>query len=67
MQDSVECAGPQKHNGESPVFIHCMILEIQLFLPIRELIIVMTLACMQQLAVTVTVEYTSYTNQEHVL
>jgi len=34
MQDSVECAGPQKHNGESPVFIHCMILEIQLFLPI---------------------------------
>jgi len=34
MQDSVECAGPQKHNGESPMFIHCMILEIQLFLPI---------------------------------
>ena len=31
------------------------------------LIIVMTLACMQQLTVTVTVEYTSYTNQEHVL
>jgi len=34
MQDSVECAGPQKHNGESPVFIHCMILDIQLFLSI---------------------------------
>jgi len=28
MMYSVECAGPQKHNGESPVFIHCMILEI---------------------------------------
>ena len=31
MQDSVECAGPQKHNGESPVFICCMVLEIRLF------------------------------------
>ena len=31
-KDSVECAGPQKRNGESPVFIHWMILEIQLFL-----------------------------------
>ena len=31
MQYSVECAGPQKHNGASPVFIHCMVLEIQLF------------------------------------
>jgi len=30
MQDSGEFAGPQKHNGESPVFIHCMVLEIQL-------------------------------------
>ena len=34
MQDSVECAGPQKHNGESPVSIRCMVIEIQLFLPI---------------------------------
>ena len=31
MQDSVECVGLQKHNGESLVFIHCMVLEIQLF------------------------------------
>ena len=31
MQDSVECAGPQKYNGESPVFTRCMVLEIQLF------------------------------------
>ena len=31
MQDSVECAGPQKHNGESPVFIRCIVLELQLF------------------------------------
>jgi len=29
MQDSVECAGPQKYNGKSPVFIHWMVLEIQ--------------------------------------
>ena len=29
VQDSVECAGPQKHNGEYPVFIHWMVLEIQ--------------------------------------
>jgi len=31
MQYSEECAGPQKHNDESPVFIHCMVLEMQLF------------------------------------
>jgi len=31
VQDPVECAGPQKHSGESPVFIRCMVLEIQLF------------------------------------
>jgi len=31
LQDSVECAGPRKHNGESLVFVHCMVLEIQLF------------------------------------
>ena len=31
MQDSLECAGPQKHNGESLAFIRCMVLEIQLF------------------------------------
>jgi len=31
MQDSVEYAGPQKHNGEIPVITHCMVLEIQLF------------------------------------
>jgi len=29
MQDSLECAGPQRHNGESPVSIHCMVIEIQ--------------------------------------
>jgi len=29
VQDSVECAGPQKHNGENPVFIHWMVHEIQ--------------------------------------
>jgi len=29
MQDSLECAGPQKHNGESLVSIHCMVIEIQ--------------------------------------
>ena len=28
MQESVECAGAQKHNGGSPVFIHCMVLDI---------------------------------------
>ena len=27
----MECAGSQKHNGESPVFIYCMFLKIQLF------------------------------------
>jgi len=27
MQDSVECAGPLKHNVGSPAFIHCMVLE----------------------------------------
>jgi len=31
MKDLVECAGPQKHSGESPVFILCVVLEIQLF------------------------------------
>ena len=31
MQDSVECAGTQKHSGKSPVFIHWMVLEIWLF------------------------------------
>ena len=30
MQDSVDCAGPQQHSGESPVFIHCMVLKIEL-------------------------------------
>ena len=29
--DSVECAGPQQHNGASPVFIRCTVPEIQLF------------------------------------
>jgi len=30
VQDSLECAGPQKHNGESPVYIHRMVHIIQL-------------------------------------
>ena len=38
MQDLVECADPQKHNGESLVIIHCMVLEIQLFLQLFFLI-----------------------------
>ena len=28
IQDSVEFAGPQKHNGESPVFILCIVPEV---------------------------------------
>jgi len=28
IQDSVECAGPQKHSGESPGFMHSVVLEI---------------------------------------
>jgi len=29
MQHFVECAGPQKHKGESPMFIHWLFLEVQ--------------------------------------
>jgi len=31
MQKSVECAGPQPHNGVSVVFIHHMVFKIELF------------------------------------
>lgn len=31
MPISVDCAGPQQHNSASPVFIHCVVLEIELF------------------------------------
>jgi len=30
IQESVECAGPRQHSGESLVFIHCVVLKIQL-------------------------------------
>ena len=29
---SLECAGPHQHNGTSRIFIHCVVLEIHLFL-----------------------------------
>ena len=31
LGDSVECAGPQKHTGESPVFLHYAVLNRKLF------------------------------------
>lgn len=26
----MECVGPQQHNGESPAFIHCGVLKLEL-------------------------------------
>ena len=34
MQISLECAGPQRHSGESPVSVHCAVLKIEMFFPI---------------------------------
>ena len=28
---SVDCKGPKQHNGAFPMFIRCMVLEIELF------------------------------------
>jgi len=31
MQISLECVRPQQHTGERPVFVHCMVLKIEVF------------------------------------
>ena len=30
IQKSMEYAGPQQHTGESPVFVHCLVIKIEL-------------------------------------
>ena len=34
MRTSLECAASQQHNGTSPVFIHRVVLEMELFFSI---------------------------------